>query len=653
MPKSLVIGNGSLLICFNQSGLVTDLYYPYVGLENQSESCIHRIGVWVDGVFSWLSDSGWEIIINYEPETLVSHIEAKNDRLNVALTFTDVVYNEQDVFIRQVKVKNRSNNEREIRLFFNQQFRIDELDHGNTGYYDPEIEAVIHYRGRRVFLASGRMDNTPFNEYSVGIFAIEGRDGTWKDAEDGKLSKNPIEHGNVDSTISFFRKAKPQEEYLINYWVVAAETIPVAKGIHRFLEIKTVDHIIRTTRDYWHAWVNKVSTDFGDLDPVLIALYKKSLLIIRTHIDNHGAIIASGDTDILQYGRDTYSYMWPRDGAITALALDEAGYHEVTSKFFEFCNEVLSEEGYLLHKYRPDKSLGSSWHPWVYGTKRQLAIQEDETALVLYALWNHYQSNKDLEFIERIYNSFIKKTADFLYFYLDEKTRLPYGSYDLWEEKFGTSTYTSSTVYAGLIAASNFAHVLGKDEESKKYYSGAKSVQEGIIRYLYNKEGKYFYKLIDIREDIIKIDATIDISNFYGPFRFGILAPEDPTLAEAYKTIESHLCCNAYVGKIGGTVRYVGDNYRRVDTNTPGNPWIITTLWLTQYRIARAKTKKELSYAKDDLHWIADRALSSGILSEQIHPHTGAQLSVAPLIWSHSEFILTVLAYLKKEKTLT
>jgi GH15 family glucan-1,4-alpha-glucosidase len=97
-------------------------------------------------------------------------------------------------------------------------------------------------------------------------------------------------------------------------------------------------------------------------------------------------------------------------------------------------------------------------------------------------------------------------------------------------------------------------------------------------------------------------------------------------------------------------VRYVGDNYHRIDANTPGNPWVITTLWLTQYRIAQAKTKKELSQARDDLRWVANRALSSGILSEQIHPHTGEQLSVAPLIWSHSEFVLTVLQYIKKEK---
>ena len=39
-----------------------------------------------------------------------------------------------------------------------------------------------------------------------------------------------------------------------------------------------------------------------------------------------------------------------------------------------------------MHKYRPDKSLGSSWHPWVRNGKPELPIQEDETALVIYAL---------------------------------------------------------------------------------------------------------------------------------------------------------------------------------------------------------------------------------------------------------------------------
>ena len=116
---------------------------------------------------------------------------------------------------------------------------------------------------------------------------------------------------------------------------------------------------------------------------------------MRTHADDHGAIIASADSDMLQSGRDTYSYMWPRDGAFSAMAFDMAGNFVIAERFFSFCARVIDEKGYLMHKYRPDDSLGSSWHPWMRNGKVELPIQEDETALVLIGLWHHYFHSKD------------------------------------------------------------------------------------------------------------------------------------------------------------------------------------------------------------------------------------------------------------------
>ena len=40
--------------------------------------------------------------------------------------------------------------------------------------------------------------------------------------------------------------------------------------------------------------------------------------------------------------------------------------------------------------------------------------------------------------------------------------------------------------------------------------------------------------------------------------------------------------------------------------------------------------------------WATERALPSGVLAEQVHPKTGAPLSVSPLTWSHAEFVGTV-----------
>ncbi len=86
--------------------------------------------------------------------------------------------------------------------------------------------------------------------------------------------------------------------------------------------------------------------------------------------------------------------------------------------------------------------------------------------------------------------------------------------------------------------------------------------------------------------------------------------------------------------------------------NVPGSPWIITTLWLAEWYTAVAKSKEELQPAKLLLEWASDRALGSGVLAEQFHPYTGEPLSVAPLTWSHSTFILAVANYLEKWQTL-
>jgi GH15 family glucan-1,4-alpha-glucosidase len=56
--------------------------------------------------------------------------------------------------------------------------------------------------------------------------------------------------------------------------------------------------------------------------------------------------------------------------------------------------------------------------------------------------------------------------------------------------------------------------------------------------------------------------------------------------------------------------------------------------------------------AEEMLQWAARRALPSGVLAEQVHPLTGAPLSVSPLTWSHSTFVATVMSYLSRRETL-
>jgi len=647
MPKALTLGNGSMLVCFDKFGQVTDLYYPHVGLEDHlGTDSLHRVGVFVDGHLSWTSDPGWEIKMQSYSESHVSMITAKNPSLGIILTFNDLVYNEKSIFIRRIFVHNNIGRPREIKIFFAQEFDIYQSKRKDTGYYDPFNNTIVHYEGKRVFLVNGRSGERGFDDYSTGLYKMEGRDGSYRDAENGILSKNPIEHGLTDSVISFTLQMDTQEEKTVYYWIAAAPSISEAVDLNDYILEKTPEHLLKTTKDYWRAWVNRENFNFYGLTPTMVSIFKKSLFIMRSHVDSTGAVIASGDSDMLQYGRDTYGYMWPRDGAFTIMALDKAGDSHVARKFFVFCKEVLTDEGYFMHKYRADGALGSSWHPWVdKDGSVQLPIQEDETALVLYALWEHYVLTKDLEFVEEIYNSFIEKAANFMVAYRDRETGLPKQSYDLWEEKLGVTTFTCSTVYGALLSAANFSRLLGKHRHETTYLNAAEEIKKGIMTHLFDEEKGTFRKMFTRPHGEFIFDNTIDISSVYGIFRFGILEANDPLLKKAFAITEERLFCSNY---FGGIVRYEGDNYYRTGLDVPGNPWFITTLWLVQYYIATAKEEKDFDRVKQWFEWVAKAALPTGVLSEQVDPYTGNQISAAPLTWSHSEYVLTVMAYLQK-----
>lgn len=647
MPKSLSLGNGKMLICSDSRGQVRDFYFPYVGLENHiGGHYVHRVGVYADGQLNWFDHSNWNIKTSLAENSLVGEIFAENNALGVSLEFIDTVYNEKNIFLRKAIVTNKSDRARTIKVFFNHEFEIYESHRGDTSYFDPINHAIIHYNGKRVFLINGKSENGSFSDYTTGVFRIEGKEGSFRDAEDGVLSKNLIEHGPTDSVIGFYFDFAPNQSKTFYYWMTAATSIKEALSLNSLVLGKTPEHMIQTTKNYWTAWVNRYDFSFYGLKEKEIALFKKSLLTMRSHVDDNGAIIASADSDMLQGGRDTYSYMWPRDGAFSAMTFDMAGDFGVAERFYDFCARVIDDKGYLMHKYRPDDSLGSSWHPWMRNGAIELPIQEDETALVVIGLWQHYKESKDLEFIERVYDKLVKSPADFMVSYRDSKTLLPKASYDLWEEKFGVHTFTACAVYGALIAAAKISKLLGKTTNEELYFRAAFEIRQGILTYLYDDSTGIFVKMVNIQKDgTLQYDKTLDISSVYGVFAFEVLDIDDDRLTRAIGEIKKRLVVKT---DISGVIRYEGDRYFRHTNDNQENPWFIGSLWLAQYYIAKAKKESDFSEVHKWIEWTVRYAGLSGMLSEQLNPHTGTQLSATPLVWSHSEYVITIIKYLDK-----
>jgi GH15 family glucan-1,4-alpha-glucosidase len=295
-----------------------------------------------------------------------------------------------------------------------------------------------------------------------------------------------------------------------------------------------------------------------------------------------------------------------------------------------------------MHKFNPDKSLGSSWHPWIYEGEPQLPIQEDETGVVLHELWSHYDRSRDLEFIEELYYPLIRRAADFMIGYRNDETGLPKASYDLWEEKIGVHTYTVASVYGGLKSASKIARLLGKSGDARKFDAIAGGIKQAMMDQMII-DG-VFTKGFKGTGSLDQPDTTADVSTVYGLYKYGVLSADHELLQETASYVFSDISLDT---DVGGYARYAGDYYYRNEDHTgiPGNPWFIATLWHARFCINTADTLDDLKPAQKDFAWVTDHALPSGVLSEQVDPYTGEQKSAAPLIWSHAEFIKALLAF--------
>ena len=646
MPRHLAVGNDSSLAYFDEYFQLRDLYFPHVGLENHVLGRHHRIALWSENVFSMLG-RGWSISMGYLPDSLVGRVYAKNEGMGIEMDIEVAMHHRKNVLLQRIEIVNAKSYEREIRIFLHRNFALSFTPFGDTVFYHPRLGAIIHYKGNRYMLAKGSLEGKGFNDYACGVAEIKGYKGTYLDAADGLLGKNPIDHGSVDSTIGFYSTFKANERKVLYYWIAMGESLDEVATLSDFVESLGVESLIRETEDYWRRWVKRKPIAFGDLSERAKEMYRRSLLTIKLHTDKNGGIIASGDSSIMDYyisKGDNYSYVWPRDGSLVSRALDRAGYMELTRGFFSFCSKVLSKEGYMMQKYRPDYAVGSTWHPWVKEGKFQLPIQEDETALVIYALWRRHEAYRDYEFVIPLYYSFIKKAADFMVDYRYRETGLPRESYDLWEEKLGINTFTAASVYAGLKAAASFAKEF--DDDWRKYEEAAEEVREGIIKYLYDDEVGFIKRIYE-EDGEWKKDKTVDISNGYGIFEFGVLRSDDERVEKTMRIAEEKLRTTA-----GGYARYVGDMYYRMDSSNPGNPWIISTLWMAEYYIAKAKSIEELREAKRLIEWVVHASIESGLLPEQLHPYTKEALSVTPLTWSHAEFVVATTKYGEKYEKL-
>lgn len=641
MSRPILLSNGQLHVGLNMFGLVHDFYFPYVGLENHTSAkgLRHRVGIWVDGQYSWLDDGNWATSFQYHPARLIAKTIMTNTAIGVRLECDDFVDSEINAFIRNIQVTNLADTTRTIRVFLHQVFVISDSHSSDTVQYVPDVPALVHYKGRRTFVVNARhSDGRVFDQYSVGLFGLEGHEGTYRDAEDGQLSGNNVEHGRVDSVLGLELPLDSQDSGKVQYWIAAGTSHREAWKIDEQLRTAGVTHRLLLTSDWWAHWIKPTLAVAAKLPQPHREAFIDSALLIKAQTDKRGAVLASSDTTMLNYERDSYAYCWTRDAAYALWPLMRIGYTDELLRFFEFSRRVLHDGGYLGHKYQADGQLGPSWHPYRHKHGPDAPpIQTDETALVLFLFGQYYRLHRDTELLAEYYEMMVAPMANFLAGYVDDRG-LPLPSYDLWEQKYLTTTYTTAVTYASLLEASFIAESFNAQDDALRWRTAAERMREHRDVF-YNSSTTFFFKGYVVDGDTTIYDDTIDCSSLFGAFMFGFYDIGESQITDSYQTLLGTLITDGYA-----VVRYRDDDYHHSGADI-ANPWPVTSLWFAQYALEIDDTDRAMKI----LDWVHDRMGATHVLAEQYTPHDFTQRSVLPLTWSQAEYMSALLDLITEE----
>ncbi|HTW56250.1 MAG TPA: glycoside hydrolase family 15 protein [Thermoplasmata archaeon] len=605
-----VAGNGRLLLTVNENGDWNELFYPYPGQFQQLREA--RLGLFdvSAGQFAWLR-RGNGYSVTQSPHGPGHLPESTWSGHGVTITVRDHVHPNHDLAARVFHL--RTEPARPVRLFAYHAFQIAESMYQDTAYVDPAAPSLVHYK-RGFFFEF--FSNPAFTRAVCGEHTLKGLQGTYVDAEDGRLEGRPVAHGAADSVMQWDVVPSSHGSARIELFMAAGRSLPAVHQVRDYVRHGGPSRFVRESERFWETWSQR---RLPNAPPGLSAkaqdLYRASVLVMRHCAGTSGAIIASPDTRSLAAAGDTYNYCWWRDGGYVAKAMDEAGLYENASLFLDFAQSCQNPDGSFFHRHFPDGAIGSTWHPPPF-------LQIDQTATVIASAWHHFKRGNDPDVLLRHW-PLVKGAGNFLAAFRDEGTGLPAASFDLWEERLGIHTYSTAAVAHGLERAARIATELGKDPSN--WQRASEEILAAARSHLWDDRLGRFVRSVGPRDE--KLDASVLLG-----LKLGLLPWDDPRTRRTVDAIEQRL----WVPGVGGLARYEGDAYYGHE-----NPWVICTLWLAEARLRLGDANR----CRELIEWVAEKATPTRLLPEQIDRATGEPKSATPLTWSHSTFVDVVHKY--------
>jgi hypothetical protein len=270
----------------------------------------------------------------------------------------------------------------------------------------------------------------------------------------------------------------------------------------------------------------------------------------------------------------------------------------------------------------------------------------DNTPLLVLALWHHYNTTGDQGFLERVYPAAVK-AARYLLSQRDERglvwctsTKTQDWGIVGWRNVIanyrlsGATTELNSECYAALMTVSHMGRVLERHDESAEFEGHAEALKDAINTHLFNPENGLYYLNIDV-DGHPRSDVTSDL---VFPVMFGVASDET---------------ASAIISRLSSEDFWTEAGIRTVPRDAPeygpthgygllGGVWVAVTFWYA-FAAARFNTAfMAYALATSFRHYSRDPRQNNtvpGQFSEWLHGETLANQGMMLSPWFPPRYV--------------
>ena len=612
-----IIGNKNMRATFSKKGELLRLYYPNIDYRQFIEELVAGVKINDSRLINLADDINNVYMQKYLDNTNILCTEIKNTYFNLKVTQTDFVPMKENILVKKYVFKNEHDIDLTVDLLFHSMLLSDENNFVSGLYKE---EALIQYMHDATMAVFAKEDPKSYQ--------INNAKETIADGEIGGKDYVGLSH---DASISYaLGTIHPGEEKEINIMIAVfdnKENSPITIQ-DEIIRLKKIDikKQLANTKAYWSNYLKKHDTitlrePKNAKEEKIQKIYKRTILLYPLLYNYEtGGISAAAEVDEHQTKCGRYSYCWPRDAIFITKAMFELGMDKEVEKFYkEFCKNTQSKNGMWEQRFYTDGSFAPSW-----------GYQIDETASIIYGVYDYYQHSKETKFLKdnlKMCEKAQKYLEKYLEDVLSEEPKMQL-SYDLWEECEDVHFYSLVSIFCALDRMLKiYALVKPFYKENRlrleQFAKAERTIQKElrdlkkyITTQFYDTEKNSFVRNVT--------DKKMDISLLGAVYPFEMCSPKEKKILNTIERMNMTL--RTYTG---GYLRYEGDTYNG------GNPWVISNLWLAEYYLkAGSKTK-----AKECFDFAIIGSNEHGLLPEQVDNNTMDAAWVIGLGWSHAMFI--------------